>query len=420
MKRLVKSFVLFVAVICLLTTIHSGGLSVNTYGLDLGGLIEEYGLTQSYVGIEVKSLKSGGLLLSRNRNKYFVPGSNQKLITTWLALTELGADFRFNTGIYVPKSTQLRTDRVNAGLLIKGGGDPTLTAKELGRKISQFFGGREKKFSGGLKLDLSFFDDQYFGSGWMWDDNNNFIAPLSFKSVKESINSPYDSGEVTEEIGYQVSSWLSNNGIEMNGHISGGKLDSTWKKIFSITSEPLTEILTEMNLRSNNFYADMIWKTISGENGNGTFENSAQLARVALADAGVDTDVTFVDGSGLSRYNIISPHRIVGLLSYAFSHPRLSPESTFGYSYFNWAYENGRNYFISTLPKWGTGTLSYRKYDLSVRAKTGTLEDSSTISGYLKKGDEILAFSIMVNRVKNIDQARRFQDELLRELYELM
>lgn len=388
--------------------------------LNLQQLIEKHSLEHSFTGIKVKSLKEDRVLFGFNEHKYFVPASNQKLITTWVALKHLGPSYQYQTEIYTNSINEAAETNRFPDILIKGGGDPTLTETHLASEIARYL--KTERIGGirNLILDLSSYDTQYFGSGWMWDDDNNFIAPLSFPSLKNSRKSPYDTISVLEAIGRKIDSSLSEEGITIAGTSKAGTPTSEWKKVMTLTSEPLITILTEMNKTSNNYYADMIWKSVSAKRGRGTFQDTAEIARTELNSLGISNQVTFVDGSGLSRYNLITTAQISTLLAHAFKHPRLHTANALGYPYYHWSYQRNRNYFISTLPQWGSGTLTNRKYNLPIKAKTGTLADSSTLSGYLETGDDVVVFSIMVNRVRDIKAARRFQTDFLKHIYALL
>ncbi len=388
--------------------------------LDLQYLIEKHELQHAFTGIKVTSLKKDKVLLTFNENKYFVPASNQKLITTWIALKRLGPTFKYQTEVYTNSKKEGGENNRYTDVLIKGGGDPTLVAAHLGSKMSHYFQTEKIGDIRNLILDFSYYDKQYFGPGWMWDDDNNFIASLSFPSLKRSLQSPYDTMSVLQAVGREIKSSLSEESINIVGNIKAGTLTSEWNKVITLTSQPLIEILTEMNKTSNNYYADMIWKSISANTCKGTFQDTVDIAKNELSSLGISNKVTFVDGSGLSRYNLITPTQISTLLTYAFGHPRIHLVNTFGYPYYRWSYQHKRNYFISTLPGWGSGTLVRRKYDLPVKAKTGTLTDTSTLSGYLETSQDVVAFSIMINRVKDIKAARRFQSDLLNHIYTLL
>src|SRR5215211_3529767 len=66
--------------------------------------------------------EQGNELVAQNAGKPFVPASVTKIVTAWLAMEALGADYRFETRFF------LDDDRV---LYIRGGGDPFLISEEL-------------------------------------------------------------------------------------------------------------------------------------------------------------------------------------------------------------------------------------------------------------------------------------------------
>lgn len=150
-------------------------------------------------------------------------------------------------------------------------------------------------------------------------------------------------------------------------------------------SPPLSEIIKVINKKSHNLAAELLFKTIAKETtGLGSFEKGTEQIKKFVAKNGISPDnVSIVDGSGLSRLNLISPMYQVNLLS-----------SIYRSSY--------KNVFLSSLAVPGEeGTLKKRmlssKAEYNVIAKTGTMTNVSTICGYIKtKDNEMLAFSIML------------------------
>jgi D-alanyl-D-alanine carboxypeptidase/D-alanyl-D-alanine-endopeptidase (penicillin-binding protein 4) len=71
--------------------------------------------------------EKGNELVAQNADKPFVPASVAKIVTAWLAMEVLGADYRFETRFY------LDSNRV---LYIRGGGDPFLISEELAQLAS--------------------------------------------------------------------------------------------------------------------------------------------------------------------------------------------------------------------------------------------------------------------------------------------
>lgn len=156
--------------------------------------------------------------------------------------------------------------------------------------------------------------------------------------------------------------------------------------LFTHESVPLHMIVKELNKNSNNFYAEQILKTIGLEVYNyGSSENGAKASKELFATMGINPDnMIMVDGSGLSRLNLVSPRQIVNLLTFLYSSDQFNP-------------------FYNSLPIGGVdGTLANRMKrsaaENNVRAKAGFNENVSSLSGYIKTiGGETLAFSIMIN-----------------------
>lgn len=102
---------------------------------DLAGRIERL-LTASpaadsaFWGIEIRDLKSGAVVYSKNQNKFFVPASNTKLFTIALALNRLGPAYTFQTRVVADAAPDL-DGRIAGNLRLIGGGDPDLSARTI-------------------------------------------------------------------------------------------------------------------------------------------------------------------------------------------------------------------------------------------------------------------------------------------------
>ncbi|MBV8051761.1 MAG: D-alanyl-D-alanine carboxypeptidase/D-alanyl-D-alanine-endopeptidase [Acidobacteriaceae bacterium] len=151
-------------------------------------------------------------------------------------------------------------------------------------------------------------------------------------------------------------------------------------------SKPLIEDVRVINKVSQNLHAEILLRLLGREKGTaGTVEGGLEVLQGFLHQAGISPDeYVFYDGSGLSRQNLVSPHAIVQLLSYAAVQP--------------WG-----DSFRDTMPVAGVdGSLSDRFSMLDPRAhvygKTGSLGGVKTLSGYATtvKGHQV-AFSILSN-----------------------
>ncbi|MEO6253702.1 MAG: D-alanyl-D-alanine carboxypeptidase [Ferruginibacter sp.] len=152
-------------------------------------------------------------------------------------------------------------------------------------------------------------------------------------------------------------------------------------KIYTIHSQPTDSLFKPMMHRSDNFFAEQTLLMVSNEHlGYMSDEKIIDtLLKNDLKD--VPQKPKWVDGSGLSRYNLFTPQTFVYILN--------KTKNEFGW-------ERIKN----ILATGGTGTLTaYFKKDSSfIYAKTGTLSNNCALSGYLitQKG-KLLIFSILAN-----------------------
>lgn len=146
-------------------------------------------------------------------------------------------------------------------------------------------------------------------------------------------------------------------------------------------SQPTDSMLSIMMHRSDNFFAEQSLLMVSNERLG--YMSDAKMIDTLLKSDYLDMPQKpkWVDGSGLSRYNLVSPRDFVWLLT------KMKNE-------FAW------QRITTILPTGGTGTLSslYKQYAGRIYAKTGSLSNHLALSGYLltRKG-RTLVFSIMVN-----------------------
>lgn len=160
-------------------------------------------------------------------------------------------------------------------------------------------------------------------------------------------------------------------------------------------SAPLSEIAALVNKPSQNLYGELLLKTIGAElpSGDddlepGSAEMGIEAAMQTFVRAGIDTSrIRLVDGSGLSRLNLVTPAMTTSLLSYMWNHED----------------NEVREAFHDSLPVAGLdGTLRYRLTESpargQMRGKTGSLRFASSLSGFIQSaGGRPLAFSIMSN-----------------------
>jgi D-alanyl-D-alanine carboxypeptidase/D-alanyl-D-alanine-endopeptidase (penicillin-binding protein 4) len=128
------------------------------------------------VGIKIVSLTNNETLYEVNPSLLFNPASNQKIFTAATALSRLGASYQINTRAYLDSSR----------IYVKGFGDPLLSTKDIDSIASTLSSILPNDKLWVLAGDTTYFDDAYWGSGWMWDDEPDptamFISPLSVNS----------------------------------------------------------------------------------------------------------------------------------------------------------------------------------------------------------------------------------------------
>ncbi|HVJ92371.1 MAG TPA: D-alanyl-D-alanine carboxypeptidase/D-alanyl-D-alanine-endopeptidase [Labilithrix sp.] len=210
--------------------------------------------------------------------------------------------------------------------------------------------------------------------------------------------------------GYALKAIFDEAGIKVGGDV---KLGSGEKGtvIARHESEPLSTLLYALGKNSDNFYAEMIFKSIAAETKARPAKSqdasaivAAWLAKNDLGDAGL----VVKNGSGLFDSNRTTAFSVAKLLRYCWQDPTI------------------RNEFVAQLAIGGVdGTLHKRfrntRARRAVRAKTGTLDDAIALSGYVlgPTGKNTLAFSILFNHVAgHAASARMAADKLVELIYE--
>ena len=161
-----------------------------------------------------------------------------------------------------------------------------------------------------------------------------------------------------------------------------------YRLISDVPSPPLSQLISVINHQSHNLGAEMVLKMLGHDvNGEGSFEKGAEVVRQWAQQSGIAAaDLTIVDGSGLSRLNLCTPRHLASLLSAMHRGPFFAP-------------------FAASLAAPGeVGTLRRRlvgtRAERAVRAKTGSMNNVSTLAGYVTTRDgEPFAIAIMLGNV---------------------
>ena len=190
-----------------------------------------------------------------------------------------------------------------------------------------------------------------------------------------------------------------------------------FRKLTTHTSPPLDELVETLNKESQNLYAELFIRTLGVHHpindpdiDPGSAEMGLNAALETYARAQIDTSrIQLVDGSGLSRMNLVTANMTANLLKYMWNHP----------------YATVRQAFYNSLPIGGVdGTLEDRfeagPAFRNVRAKTGTLTGASSLSGYVssKAGTPYLFVLMCNNYTVKTSEVRRTQDKIINLLSE--
>jgi serine-type D-Ala-D-Ala carboxypeptidase/endopeptidase (penicillin-binding protein 4) len=421
------------------------------------------------VGIAILDVDSARLLAAVNEHLALNPASNAKLYTAGAALAILHGEHRYETVL----SGKLEGDAVSGPLAVRGYGDPSLTTADLGELVQGLKEYGVTRVEGDVVVDQRFFDEQTTPPAFEQEPNEwaSFRAPVSavalnencvtltvrpgapgagahvafeppgFVDVEGSIRTAAPGGADTVELalsgsdarmaakvsgaiaadsrlvrytrraedprllaGYALKSLLEGAGVRVSGDVKLGTAKG--HVLAKHLSEPLSSLLYALGKQSDNFYAEMVYKSLAGE-GKGEPAKSAEAAdlvtrwlqRIGASDPGV----VIKNGSGLFDANRVTSYGTVALLRWAWRDPSVQPE------------------YVSQLSVGGVdGTLRKRfRSDLTrrrVRAKTGTLDDVISLSGYVLRyaGRGPIAFSILFNHVGGKkDGARHAADRLV-------
>lgn len=426
-------------------------------------------LEGAQVGIAVLDVDTGRLLGAVNEHLALNPASNAKLYTAAAALATLHGEHRYETTL----TGKLEGGAVEGPLAIRGYGDPSLSTADLWAMVRELEGYGVKRIDGDIVVDQRFYDEQTTPPAFEQQPNEwaGFRAPVSavaldencvtltvrptsagssahvefdppgFVDVDGTIKTADAGGADTVELnlagngsrmsahvsgavaadervvrftrraedprllaGYALADILRKEGIEVKGDVKLGT--ARGHTLARHLSAPLSQLLYALGKQSDNFYAEMIFKSLGGEararpakSGDAADVVTSFLGRIGATDSGL----VIKNGSGLFDANRITAWSTVELLRWAWRDPEVQPE------------------YVAQLSVGGVdGTLHKRfRQELTrrhVRAKTGTLDDVITLSGYLERDDGRgpVAFSVLFNHVAGKqDGARHAADRLV-------
>ncbi|MEZ4808947.1 MAG: D-alanyl-D-alanine carboxypeptidase [Allomuricauda sp.] len=393
----------------------------------VNGQLRDKSLKNSFHGLVVMNPKTGKTVYNFNGEAYFTPASNVKIVTFYSALKLL------------PKNIPAVTYAVsNDTLFVEGTGDPSWLHPYLQDSTAiQWL-----KKQGTIALYLQNFREDRYGPGWAWEDYDAYfspersplplygnvvtisytdslnVSPVFFRgnvSLKDTIRHRDEfsnrfyiepTSQDTLEVPFLTSDGLTKRLLEtvlekeivLSDHFP----NADKRTLYGMESD---SIYKHMLLESDNFLAEQLLLTASSTLSDtlGTQKTIARMLDTDLKD--LEQQPRWVDGSGLSRYNLFTPKSLVQVLQKLYAE---IPEERLFKIFPMWDASG-------TVEKWKDPTI-----EPFIFAKSGSLGNNYNLSGYLKtKSGKLLIFSFMNNHFKiPTSQIRNTIYTTLQEIYE--
>jgi D-alanyl-D-alanine carboxypeptidase/D-alanyl-D-alanine-endopeptidase (penicillin-binding protein 4) len=316
-------------------------------------------------------LTSGATVYMQNPSLSLAPASNEKLPITFAALTTLGPTYRLETDVL--GEGQLDGTTWTGRLVLRGGGDPTLSSTGLRSLAAQVRAAGIRRVTGGVVGDESLFDARRTAAGWKAGFFLNESPPLSALVVDRDRVGGYLSRAPALSAASGFARVLRAAGVAVSGPVRVGVAADDAFPLAQVFSAPLWTILRFMDRESDNFTAELLLKQLGvAESGHGTSAAGASVVIQALAAAAVPmAGVRIVDGSGLSTLDRLTAGAVTAILHAAWTNFSIRPA------------------FVAALAIAGVngtleGRLKARPARGNVLAKTGTTREASALSGFVR------------------------------------
>ncbi len=361
----------------------------------------------------------GKTLYARGSEQRLVPASTTKWVTAVAAADQLGLDHRFVTTVKV--AGELVDDTLYGDIYWVGDGDPSLGEEdpdEVLDHIARVMGGTGiRRVVGGVVIDHSIVVDPPLGRGWMWDD-----VPFGFSAPYSGLNLGHNLGhrafygvegcETVDDrrgaplidpptcFGALLERRLASVGIRTTEAPRAGEVPLDATEFVRFESPPLSELLNFMLLDSDNLYAECIARALDPDDAR-TISGAAETIEALFDRARLPPSFfELADGSGLSRYSLVSADTLVALTAWAIDQP--------------WGPD-----LLDLMPIAGVcGTMENRcvgtPAEGRVWAKTGSMSGVRNLVGVVQDAkDRNLVFAILFNGVAAQEASRQVQDRIV-------
>lgn len=421
-----NSLITILLIFC--ANVSFGQLAARDRIIELDGFLGRGSFFENHLtGFSLYDLDEQHTVFEKNSHLYFIPASTTKLLTFYAAIMSLG-----------DSTTILRYVSEGKEVTIWGTGDPSWKYHALPEpRLKQFFAAFDR-----IHFSENNWNDQAFGFGWQWDDyyfsysaekspfpiygnlakviNVNNRPQISPSLFRNSLNtSERDVRNVqrefhSNEFYYNPRTYNGRNtyvpfltsqqtfvqlaSAELGKIVvpSNKKLPKEHKELKGIRTESLYK---EMLLESDNFIAEHLLLMVSDAlyQELSTEKTIDYIKKTYLFD--LPDEPLWVDGSGLSRHNLMTPRSMVTLMEKIY---RVMPDDK----------------LFDYLPKGGiSGTLknNYQAPTPYIFGKTGTITSNHCLVGFIRtKSNKLYAFSFMNNNYPyKASQVRREMEKVL-------
>lgn len=412
-------------------------------------VLNDDALQTAHVGMSIYEPATGKYWYNYQGDKYFTPASNTKLATCYAAMKYLGDSL-----------VGLRVTEYENETYIFANGDPTFLHPDFkDHPVYNFLYKLSQSGKPVLFGTAGMWQEKRFGSGWAWDDyeadympersqlpifgnvvsftgkaGNIKVTPDYFDphvqhySIPKGLLSKVERSQFSNDFGtFAYGSSIKNiqvpfitsdtlsfqlliDTLHTGSHWSPPNaappmmLDSD-KLIhkYVIHSQPTDSLLKPMMHRSDNFFAEQSLLMVSNEL-LGVMNDAKIIDTLLKTDyKNLPQKPRWVDGSGLSRYNLFTPQDFVFILN--------KMKTDFGMERIK-----------TILPTGNEGTLKGRFVRDSnyIFAKTGTLSGVVSLSGFLyTKKNKLLIFSVLVNNHNSsANEIRRAEEKFIEHVRE--